>query len=330
MPERTRLLQHWLESELQRVVHDLRPASSDASFRRYFRFEDQSGRSFIIMDAPPEKENVKPFIDIAAMLESQGLNVPRVLEQNLEQGFLLLKDLGSTPYLEQLSQTTVEQLYGDAMTALLTMQKGIRAEAELPHYKRSKLWDEMELFREWLLGTHLGLELSEEEQATLDEMWQLLANNALQQPQVFVHRDYHSRNLMVDSPNPGILDFQDAVIGAITYDLVSLLKDCYIRWPREQVESWVASYHDRAVQEGLLEAPCAEEFQRWFDLMGVQRHLKASGIFARLFHRDGKNGYLADIPRTLGYIVELQGRYDDIEPLIQLLQQRVLPTLQQS
>ncbi len=279
------------------------------------------------MDAPPENEDCRPFVAVARHLGGLGLNVPVVYAADLGQGFLLLSDLGSEHYLDHLDQGRQDRLYADAMNALLIMQARGKRDG-LPPYSSELLLREMELFREWLLGRHLQLELDADERRMLDEVFELLVANALEQPQVFVHRDYHSRNLLVTpAPNPGILDFQDAVIGAVTYDLVSLLKDCYISWPREQVEGWVSGYYDLALQSGVLREEHEDSFLRWFDLMGVQRHLKASGIFARLNIRDGKPGYLQDIPRTLNYIVELAPEYPELEPLVGLVTGRVLPAL---
>ncbi|MCW8829359.1 MAG: phosphotransferase, partial [Gammaproteobacteria bacterium] len=298
MSQRLEQLNHWLSNAVGLPEYRIAPASSDASFRRYFRIRF-AGESRIVMDAPPEKEDSRPFVRIGRQLREIGLNVPEILAEDLGQGFLLLSDLGERQYLDVLDAQNVERLYGDAMGALATLQAcGPDAQA-LPPYDRELLWREMVLFREWYLERHLGLVLSDSEQRVLDETFEQLVTSALEQPKVSVHRDYHSRNLMVSEHNPGILDFQDAVHGPITYDLVSLLRDCYIAWPREQVEEWVRGYHDIAIDHGILRDRQEERFLRWFDLMGVQRHLKATGIFARLNHRDGKPGYLNDIPRTL-------------------------------
>ncbi len=300
MPDRLEQLKRWLDNELEFSDYTLAPASSDASFRRYFRVVHDGAR-FIIMDAPPEKEDSRPFIRVAKQLFDAGLNVPEVLDEDLDQGFLLLSDLGNTPYLGALNEASVERLYGDALGALAAIQTC--ACDGLPRYDRALLLREMELFREWLVEKHLGITPGDAQHALLDDAFDLLIENALAQPQVFVHRDYHSRNLMlIPRNNPGILDFQDAVYGPVTYDLVSLLRDCYIAWPRSRVEDWALGYLELALQTGILHEEHNDpvQFLRWFDLMGVQRHLKASGIFARLNHRDGKPGYLDDIPRTLG------------------------------
>ena len=314
MPERIEQLKHWLESELDFREYTLNPASADASFRRYFRVA-QGKDSFIVMDAPPGKEDSRPFIRISGMFSAVGLNVPLVIDADLEQGFLLLSDLGSRPYLDALNSESVERLYGDALSALVTIQSCIPEQHDLPVYDRTLLLNEMELFREWLLGRHLHISPDSTHTACIDAAFEQLAGNALEQPQVCVHRDYHSRNLMItDRNNPGILDFQDAVRGPVSYDLVSLLRDCYIAWPRAQVEDWALGYQELALQSGILREEHEDpgRFLRWFDLMGMQRHLKAAGIFARLNHRDGKPGYLGDIPRTLGYVVEVAERYDEL------------------
>ncbi|HEY0721606.1 MAG TPA: phosphotransferase [Gammaproteobacteria bacterium] len=322
MGARLEQLNHWLRRDLSLPAYEIAPASADASFRRYFRVSF-AGESRIVMDAPPDKEDIRPFVAIARRLYAIGLHVPEILAEDEAQGFLLLSDLGSRQYLQELNATTVERLYGDAMGALVTLQVCGPREGELPPYDHPLLLREMELFREWYLGRHLNLTLGEDEQRMLSESFELLAMNALEQPRVAVHRDYHSRNLMLSEHNPGILDFQDAVIGPVTYDLVSLLRDCYIAWPREQVESWVLGYHDLALDSGILPRRNEEQFMRWFDLMGVQRHLKATGIFARLNHRDGKPGYLNDIPRTLGYVRVVAHSYPELRRFAEFLDTRL-------
>ena len=310
----------WLVEVLPMRLAHITPASSDASFRRYFRVWLHN-HTRIVMDAPPEQEDCRPFIAIARALRELGLNAPEVLEQELEQGFLLLSDLGSRSYLAELNPTTVTDLYGDALTALARLQTGgDPASPLLPPYDAALLDREMALFRDWFLEQLLGLTLTVAEQQTLDHSFNGLAANALEQPRTWVHRDYHSRNLMVTtSNNPGVLDFQDAVVGAVTYDLVSLLRDCYIAWPRPQVEAWALGHRARLQALGMTGLEDAEQFLRWFDLMGVQRHLKAIGIFARLYLRDGKPGYLPDIPRTLGYVLEVAARYPELRELRALL-----------
>lgn len=328
MPDRISALRQWLQDELGFSDYGLEPASSDASFRRYFRIQ-RAGRSYIVMDAPPGQEDCRPFIQVTHLLFDLGLNVPELLESDPERGFLLLGDLGDRPYLPALDEQTVDRLYGDALAALAVMQACGPNDARLPPYDRALLLREMALFPEWLLQTHLGLGLDDGQQQRLEETFTLLVENALEQPRVFVHRDYHSRNLMVmDANNPGILDYQDAVVGPVTYDLVSLLRDCYIRWPRTRVEDWALGYRELARQSGILREEVDEaQFLRWFDRMGAQRHLKAAGIFARLHHRDGKPGYLADIPRTLGYIVEVAEQDPALAFLGELIREQVLPRL---
>lgn len=320
MDHRLAALKAWAADVLDTPDYEIKPASADASFRRYFRVT-VPGASYIVMDAPPEKEDTRPYVAIAERLYALGLNVPQILQQNADQGFLLISDLGDRTYLQHLNEDTVERLYGDALGALVILQMGAFSDAHfLPEYDHPLLMREMELFREWYLLKHRGTHLSEAQHETLTRAFGHLAKMALAQPSVWVHRDYHSRNLMVTSRNnPGILDFQDAVRGPVTYDLASLLRDCYIAWPRERVEDWVKGYHDRAAQSGLPVGKDVEQFLTWFDLMGVQRHLKAIGIFARLNHRDGKPGYLKDIPRTLGYVLDVCGRHRELGPLYGLL-----------
>lgn len=326
MPQRIEALKTWLAT--LPIVGDftLEPASGDASFRRYFRIHTADG-SYIAMDAPPHKEDVEPFVKVAESFEAIGLNVPHIYARDDENGYLLLEDLGTTLYLDRLNEQTMERLYGDALGALLTLQ-ACGPQSGLPPYDRKLLMQEMELFREWLVGRQLGITLTQVEQRMLDDTFEALAKNALEQPRVCVHRDFHSRNLMVTAQhNPGILDFQDAVIGPVTYDLVSLLRDCYISWPRHQVEDWVRGYFELALQSGVLRAEHEETFMAWFDLMGVQRQLKASGIFARLYIRDGKPGYLRDIPRTLGYILSIADDYPLLEGLSALLRGKIVPEM---
>jgi hypothetical protein len=327
MPQREHALTQWLTEQIGLRDFRIEPASDDASFRRYFRLTLADGATRIAMDAPPEKEDCVPFLHIAAQLGAVGLHVPMIHAADPAQGFILLEDLGTVHYLDRLNAATADRLYGDALAALAVLQS-VGPRDGLPPYDEALLRREMALFPDWLLGRHLELRLDAAEQARLEECFDLLVASALEQPRVCVHRDYHSRNLLLSgSPSPGILDFQDAVLGPVTYDLVSLLKDCYIAWPLARVQAWALGYFQLAVQSGVLQPSHEVRFLRWFDLMGVQRHLKASGIFARLNHRDGKPGYLADIPRTLGYIVEVAGRYPELEGLGELIERRVLPRL---
>ncbi|VAW86376.1 Phosphotransferase involved in threonylcarbamoyladenosine t(6)A37 formation in tRNA [hydrothermal vent metagenome] len=318
----------WLEKELGLTQIELTPASSDASFRRYFRCLNND-KTVIVMDAPPQHEDCQPFIDIAKAMRELGLNVPEVHLIDLERGYLLLSDLGSVQYLEQLNAQTATKLYADALAALKRLQfRGSQELLLLPDYDTNLLQREMELFREWFVTQQLNCELSDNDNHIMDEAFSLLTESALTQPRVWVHRDYHSRNLMVTAENnPGILDFQDAVYGPVTYDLVSLLRDCYIDWPQSQVESWVADYYLQIKEELLGNDVDRVLFQKWFDWMGAQRHLKAIGIFSRLNIRDGKAGYLADIPRTFSYLVEVTSAYPELAELNHLLQQRIKPLI---
>jgi len=310
--DRLESLKNWLRDSLQLHDFNIAPASADASFRRYFRVTTAE-QSWVAMDAPPDREDCEPFVHVAQMIEAAGVQAPHIYQRDPQQGFMLLSDLGSRQYLAELDAQTADALYRDAIDSLVKMQA---LENGLPTYDSALLQTEMGLFRDWFIGHHLGIELSPMQSATLQNMFALLEYNALQQPQVFVHRDYHSRNLMItDDDNPGVIDFQDAVIGPISYDLVSLLKDCYIAWPRAAMLQWLDYY---VAQSPLLGGPDAE-FIKSFELMGVQRHLKATGIFARLNHRDGKPGYLQDIPRTLAYIFDVCGRYEELQPLLELL-----------
>jgi len=318
MSDRLTLLNQWLEQSGY-CDYRLQPASEDASFRSYLRLEAQ-GQSLIVMDAPPEQEPCDRFIDVAGRLRAAGLNAPEIIASNLQDGFLLLTDFGSSDYLSQLNPRSEAALYADALAALLRMQS--RAEtAGLPEYDEALLLREMDLFHDWFLGELLGIELDAAQQSVWRQTRQLLVDNAFAQPRVFVHRDYHSRNLMVlPRQNPGILDFQDAVHGPLTYDLVSLLRDCYIAWPLDRVEQLAGEYFESARDAGLLEVERAQ-FMRWFNLMGIQRHLKAVGIFSRLKIRDGKSRYLTDIPRTLGYIEQVSSGDLSMLGLLRLIDQ---------
>lgn len=310
--ERTLSRERWLARACPDARGPVVPASSDASFRSYFRVSTPRG-PVILMDAPPEREDSRSFIDVAERLHDCGVNAPRILASDLDEGFLLLSDLGDDCYLACLDENSADTLYGDAIDALVAIQHYART-AGLPDYDEAMLRNEMALFPDWLLERHLGLDTTPV-RAELEATMEALVANALEQPRVFVHRDYHSRNLMRTArDNPGILDFQDAVTGPVTYDLVSLLRDCYIAWPEARVDTWIERYRERAAAAGLDVADAAT-FRRWFDLMGVQRHLKASGIFARLYHRDGKPGYLADIPRTWNHIAALLDRHEELRPL---------------
>jgi len=296
-------LTQWVIEDLGFAGASIVPASVDASFRRYFRVT-RDADSCIVMDAPPDKEDSRPFLNVARILGRLDLNVPIVLARDLERGFLLLSDLGSRQYLDALPKGgAADALYADALKALRTMQTADAGLSKgLPRYDRALLKREMELLPEWFLQRHLGLDVGAGERAMLDRLFDSLADAALSQPACFVHRDYHSRNLLVTAENnPGILDFQDAVWGPVTYDLASLLKDCYIAWPPARVREWVREYREDLLGAGFELDCSAAEFMRWFDLIGLQRHIKVLGIFARLFYRDGKSQYLNDLPRVLDY-----------------------------
>ena len=325
---RVQQILEWLQKFAELAGGELMPASDDASFRRYFRIK-KGDISRIVMDAPPKNEDCRSFINVAGALRDMGVNAPQVLTADLTEGFLLLTDLGDDQYLSALraAPESADRLYRDAIDTLLKIQRNGDGYVEkLPAYGAELLCFELTLFSDWLCDRHLGFRLQSEHKNEWEACCRLLVNNALQQPQVFVHRDYHSRNLMlVDDSNPGVLDFQDAVFGPYTYDLVSLLKDCYIAWPDDQRDAWATLFHEKRGPELGVDKG---EFQRQYDLMGVQRHLKAAGIFARLNHRDGKSGYLQDIPRTLNYVLDVVPRYPELEFLAPLIKHEVLPRLE--
>jgi len=318
-------LAQWVAHTLGTTAFALAPASTDASFRRYFRLTPAqplalapAAATLIVMDAPPPQEDCRPFVHVAALLHAADVHAPAILAQDLEQGFLLLSDLGNTTYLDALNDSMARDLYMDAIDALLRFQATSR-EGVLPAYNEALLRRELELFPEWYVGRHRGHVLTASERATFDRVFALLIANNLAQPQVFVHRDFHSRNLMVSAPNPGVLDFQDAVYGPITYDLVSLLRDAYIGWDEARQIDFAVRYWERARQAGV---PVHEDFGAFwhdFEWMGVQRQLKVLGIFARLCHRDGKDGYLKDMPLVMAYLRDACARYRRLEPLLALL-----------
>lgn len=318
---RKALLQDWLHSVLPAPEFKLTTASADASFRRYFRVHTAT-TTLIAMDAPPPQEDCAPFVRIAQLLLAAGLNVPHVVAQDIERGFLLLSDLGSATYLSVLNGTTADALYRDASQSLIALQLASRP-GVLPPYDQALLLREMQLFIDWYVARHLTINLSSADQQQLQQIFTLLSGNALAQAQVYVHRDYHSRNLMVcredGQKNPGILDFQDAVQGPITYDLVSLLRDAYIGWEEERVLDWVVRYWQDARQAGLPVPPDFADFYRDFEWMGAQRQLKVLGIFARLYHRDGKDAYLQDMPLVLEYLHRTCARYMELRPLLKIL-----------
>jgi N-acetylmuramate 1-kinase len=320
MTQDTRLdtLTDWLHGQFAGQVLDIRPASADASFRRYFRVTLPDGSTRIAMDAPPPNEDCRPFVAVQALFEGAGAHVPALHAQDVERGFLLLSDLGSTTYLDVLDADNASALYFDATTSLIGIQKASRP-GVLPVYDRDRLLAEMELFPVWYVGRHLKAELSDAETTGLYEVFDRVLDVNLAEPSVFVHRDYHSRNLMVTRPNPGVIDFQDAVYGPISYDLVSLFKDAYIDWEEDLVLDWLIRYWQDARRAGLPVRADFADFHRDYEFMGVQRHLKVLGIFARLHHRDGKNGYLKDMPRVMNHLRQTAMRYRDLAPLARLL-----------
>lgn len=306
------LMKQWIESELNLKNYQIETASADASFRRYFRLRVDN-KTWIVMDAPPEKEDCGSFLSVAKLIESAGVHAPHIESFNAELGFMQISDLGSTAYLDVLSEDTADVLYQDAIRAIASMQS---IKADLPGYDKTLLSNEMALFKDWFLQQHLGITLNTEQTKIWQNLVALLTQSALEQPVVFVHRDYHSRNLMlVNENNPGVIDFQDAVNGPASYDLVSLIKDCYIAWPRHKQLQWI----DYFLQHAKLEID-ASVFTQQLDWMGFQRHLKAIGIFARLNHRDGKPGYLNDIPRTLAYVVDICRRYEAFSDFYTLIE----------
>ncbi len=325
MDDRQQQLSAWLNTVLQQADFSLTSASADASFRRYFRVSFAvpylGYHSLIVMDAPPAQEDCRPFVNIAQLFAAAGLNVPKIIAQDLAQGFLLLSDLGDDTYLMHLSAKTAPKLYLAATDALIKLQLASKPDV-LPYYDQALLMREMQLFPEWYVAKHLHVELNEAQQAVLNNTFAVLNKNILAQGQVYVHRDYHSRNLMITKENnPGVLDFQDAVYGAISYDLVSLLKDAYISWEEDQLIDWAVRYWQPAKKAGLPVPDDFSEFYRDFEWMGAQRHIKVLGIFARLSHRDGKNAYLQDMPLVMSHLRKVCERYVELRPMLRLLNQ---------
>ena len=327
--ERYRLMENWLTDQFPTRPFTLSPASMDASFRRYFRVTFNDG-TLIVMDAPPQQEDCGPFLHVAGLFSAAGVHVPQILAQDVGKGFLLLSDLGSTTFLQALrdpstsgddagnSGAIADRLYRDALAALLKIQLASRT-GVLPDYDEALLLKELHLFPAWYLARHLRVAPTADQWAELEEIFRLILQNNLAQPRVFVHRDYHSRNLMVTEPCPGILDFQDAVYGPITYDLVSLFKDAYIRWDEERILDWLVRYWEQARQAGLPVADDFADFYRDFEWMGVQRHIKVLGIFSRLNYRDGKSSYLGNMPLVADYLRKACERYRELSPLLTLL-----------
>ncbi|GAB2890631.1 phosphotransferase [Uliginosibacterium flavum] len=315
---RQQLIHTWLEKTLPGSPFTLAPASADASFRRYFRASFADGSTRIIMDAPPSHEDCRPYLHVGELFRAAGAHVPEVFAQDLEQGFLLLSDLGSTTYLAALTPDNANALYADALGALAAIQQASRP-GVLPEYDRALLLREMMLFPEWYIARHKGITLSDAETAELLQVFEAIIAVNLAEPQVFVHRDFHSRNLMTSSPNPGVLDFQDAVYGPITYDLASLFKDAYIHWEEAQSLDWLVRYWEIGRQLGLPVRADFNDFHRDYEFMGAQRHIKVLGIFARLCHRDGKEAYLKDMPLVMHYLRSACQRYRELRPLLKLL-----------
>ena len=319
MDSRQQQMQQWLTQALPEAAAalqwadlpqgELAPASADASFRRYFRW--QAGeRSLIIMDAPPVHENSEPFVRITGLLQGAGVRVPRIFAQDLEQGFLLLTDMGRETWLTALDGGNADAWFDAALETLITQQRFADTRG-LPEYDRALLRRELDLFPHWYLGEHRGLRLDGDTSGRLDAVFETLIESALAQPRVFVHRDFMPRNLMVSDPNPGVIDFQDAVAGPISYDLISLFKDAFLSWPEASVLEWLRDYHRRAAAAGLPVPAAFDDLLRWCDLMGAQRHLKVIGIFARIRHRDGKPKYLEDAPRFFAYLRTVIARRPD-------------------
>lgn len=324
-------LKQWLEKQLGTSNIRIEPASSDASFRRYFRVF-AGKRTLIAMDAPPPQENVSGFVAVSNILRSADVHVPDIIVGDDQLGFLLLSDFGNQCYFDLLSETNADRLYGDAFDTLVNMQINIVDRTiDLPVYDASLLYKELEIFSQWFVEQLLGLTLNVEQRKLFETCYHQLVDSALEQPQVCVHRDFHSRNLMLlETSNPGVIDFQDAVFGPLTYDLVSLLRDCYLSWPATRLKQWVHEFYQHSIQAGVFSADITlNQYQHWFDKMGMQRHLKAIGIFSRLKIRDGKPDYLKDIPNTINYVIAVCEEDDALTEFSQLLNQVIVPAMQQ-
>jgi aminoglycoside/choline kinase family phosphotransferase len=313
--ERALAALQWAKQQLGRGDLQLAPAASDASFRRYLSLE--GAPDLLLMDSPPAQVPLMPWLDVGGLLSGAGLRVPRVEAADAELGFALIEHLGHDLYQHRLDEHSADELYGRALEALLRMQTDIPADA-VPPYEQARFEMELELMPEWFLHRHLGISIECEDWDPIESAFRLLLDNAREQPRVFVHRDYHSRNLVDCRPGPGILDFQDALGGPLTYDLVSLLRDCYLRWPETRVHDWAEAFRRDLVTAGRI-ADAPQRFHRAFDLMGIQRHIKVLGIFCRLHYRDAKPGYLADLPRVLGYVLDIGGRYPELAEFRALL-----------
>ncbi|WOX06966.1 aminoglycoside phosphotransferase family protein [Microbulbifer pacificus] len=336
--ERREALRQWAARALQsghEVLHvpplertlNLQPLSGDAGFRRYFRTDTTP--TLIAVDSPPSKTNINRFVALADYLRRHGIHTPLVIAADIEHGYMLLEDLGDIQLLRMLNPDSVAGLYAEVINELLCLQQIPRAEGMFPPYSRELLHMEMSIMPEWLIGKLLGRELSADEHQLLERTFAHLLDSASSQPQVLVHRDYHSRNLMVRSgERPGVVDFQDAVWGPVTYDLASLLRDCYIRWPREQVENWALAYASSAIDAGIIPEVAPETFLRWFDWIGLQRHFKVLGLFPRLYLRDGKHGYLPDLPLVIRYTLEVSDKYPELQPFADWFRAEILPLVE--
>ncbi len=320
--ERIEQLRNWLARQLPGQAYSLAPASADASFRRYLRVTREDGTTLVVMDAPPRHEDVRPWLHVRQLFDAAGAHVPAVLAEDVANGFLLISDLGSTTYLAALQEgADADELYRSAIDTLIDIQRASRP-GMLPTYDRDALKRELDLFPDWYIGKHVAIDFGDNDRNALEAVFEKILAANLAEPAVHVHRDYHSRNLMVDGERPdapGVIDFQDAVHGPITYDLVSLFKDAYVEWDEERTLDWLARYWERAKKVGLPVRTDFGEFFRDYEWMGVQRHVKVLGIFARLFHRDGKDGYLKDMPLVAQYLRKACTRYGELAPLLRLL-----------
>lgn len=328
--QRELALQAWCEAVTGHTGSRLEAVSGDASFRRYFRISD-GNRPLIAVDAPPPQESLQPFMAIAEAYRDAGVAVPEVIAYDESQGFMLLSDLGSVLLLSELTNASMKSWYQQALMDLPAIM-GVTAttQGSLPAYDEALLRRELSLFHDWLIERHLGLRLNDSQQLIWRSFCDALVANAVEQPQVGVHRDYHARNIMVtDDQQLAYIDFQDAVKGPVTYDAVSLLRDCYIRWPQKRVSDLSASLFNELQRQDVIDAGVSlTQWQRWFDLMGLQRHTKAAGIFARLYHRDGKSGYLQDVPRTVSYLHDVAAAYPEFDDYRLWLANTVMPALE--
>ncbi len=322
-------LRDWVADKIPDLANgDWAQVSGDASFRQYFRLSN-ARRSVIAVFAPPEQEDNQRFIRVQALLAQNGVPVPRLLAQDLERGYMLQSDFGDRLLLDELNQESADQRYEQAMRLLLTLQQ-VDPPADFPRYDLAFVSDESELFKQWFVGGLLDYQLDEQEVESLTELDKVFFANGLEQPQVLVHRDFHSRNVMcLDDGSLGLIDFQDALMGPITYDLVSLLRDCYISWPEERVEAWVKQFRSKAFEGRLMSIVDDEGFMRWFDLTGLQRHIKVLGIFARLHLRDGKSAYLDDLNQVLEYTLNVSKRHRALAPFHEWFQRILMPRIRQ-